>query len=201
MATTIQIVNKALVRIGVRQFIDDLDEATAAAEIASVLFEPTRDEVLESNRWRFATQRSFLAVIEDAERTGWTYAYGLPTDCLSARYLAEPNGHRTPTAAQRIPFTVELNEDGDGKILLTDQVDAELVYTARVESSTLFPPLFCDALAWKLASEFAMALPVKEGLSDRALRMYELTLTRAAASSFEQSEEVEPESEFIQARG
>jgi hypothetical protein len=199
MATAVSICNKALARVGDRGFIDSLEEDTTQAEVAKVLFESTRDEVLESARWGFAARRSVLGLLEGASRSGWAYVYGVPSDCLEARYVF--SGKRTPTKSQRVAFAIEAADEADARVLLTDLKGAELVYTARIVNPALFSPLFADALSWKLAVEFSMALPVRPDLRQQAIAMYEATLARAAALDMGQAEESEPDSEFVQVRG
>jgi hypothetical protein len=196
--TKVQICNLALVRVGQRDAISSLADGSTAADICNAVFDQLRDTLLTSFPWPFAAKHAELAVLSSAERTGWGLVYALPTDCLQARYIYA--GKRNPTADQRIPFTVELNDAGSGRVLCTDLEDAELIYTAKVTVETAWPPLFCEALAWAVARELAMGLAVKPELQVRAAQMAEMSLHRATAVSQDEKQERRPKSRFISGR-
>lgn len=193
-----QLCNVALLRIGERQLIDDLDEDTAPAKACKALYAHARDEVLEAAWWNWATRRAVLALLDGETRTGWGYVYALPDDCLAARSIY--TGTRSPSARQRIPFSMEMG--ATGRVLLTDMEDAELVYTARVTTVALFPTSFADAVAWRLAVDLVLAIPVKPQLAPmierKALSAFNAALS---ADRTEMQEDRPPESEFITVRG
>lgn len=194
-----ELCNIALARVGQRQFIDALDEDTTEAESCSVLYGPTRDSVLAEFPWRFATRRATLAVLASVTRSEWQYAYSLPEDFISAQSLYA--GKRNPAADERPAYAIEMNDAGNGLILVTDTEDAELKYTARVETVSLFPPLFVDAVAWKLAAELCLALPIKPQVGLRMSEGYGLAIAKAAARDAQQAQEDQPpDSEFIRLR-
>lgn len=194
--------NLALVRIGQRGTIDSLDEATVEAEACKVVYGPSRDAVLAEFWWPFATARSgTLAAITDGERDGWDYAYPLPADCIpdGARYIW--SGLRDPPLESRIPFAIEANDAGDGQILLTDLDEVSLVYTRAITAPGLFPPLFVQALAWKVAAELALGLPVKPQVGLAMDGKYEKALAKAiAASAKAQQRDAPLDGESIRAR-
>ena len=98
-----------------------------------------------------------------------------------------------------MPFKV-VNAAG-GRAILSNQEQAELVYTVRVEDTTYFPQMFVNALAWRLAAELAMGLQARPENYSSAMQNYQMTISQAQALAFEESEEGPvPESEFIQAR-
>jgi hypothetical protein len=200
LTTEAQLCNIALLRTGERQTIDSLEEATEAARACKSLYAPARDACLEDHQWSFATKRVVLAETTQT-RDGWTYAYAMPSDCLVPRYIYA--GLRNPAPASRIRFAVELNDAGDGSLLLGDFEAAgyPLVYTARVETVALFTPLFVDALAWRLAIDLALAITVKPQVGLAMRQGYQQALNRAIASDLRLGEDdVEPESELISVR-
>lgn len=181
--TAAQLCNIALARVGQRQFIDNLDENNAQAKLCKTLYAPARDTVLESFAWQFAARRATLALLAAVTRDGWTYAYDLPSDCLAPREIYA--GTRNPAGEQRIPWSVE-DDPTYGRIVLTDQAEAVLSYTRAMETVALFPPLFIEALAWKLASDLALSLPVKPAVFPMTKREYEIALSRAIAAQLNQ---------------
>ena len=125
---------------------------------------------------------------------------------IAARAIVQP-GVRAPAPEARIPFRLEGSASVaggrvDGLVLLTDQADAELIYTARVIPPALFPQLFVDALAWRLAARFALGIQKKPAVAAQMEQRYEMALSVAIASQNRQSrEDRPPDSEFVSVRG
>ena len=197
MATEVQICNIALSRIGQNQGIDSLAEKSQAAALCDLHYEQCRDDVLSEFDWPFAESRIFLADLGSPPEA-WGYRYAYPADCLKARYIALP-GMENPPAQSRIPFKVV--NAGNSRAVLTNQEQAELVYTMRVTNTGLFSSPFVSALAWRIAAELAMGLTSKPDNYAAAMNSYRVELMRAQALSYEQSQESEPpESEFERVR-
>lgn len=198
MTTNVTICNLALLRIGSRDPIDSLEEATTEAQACNILFEHCRDVLLASFPWRFAERRQTLATLDTVTRANWGYAYALPADLLVPRSIT--GAVRVPSADSRIPFAIEAGDSGGSPILVSDQATVELVYTAKVTSAALFPPLFADALVWLIAAELAVALPNKADYRNQALQRYEQQLSRATAIELSQGTDAEPDPGLITAR-
>ncbi|PZR17528.1 MAG: hypothetical protein DI536_04235 [Archangium gephyra] len=198
LTTAEAVCNLALGLVGQRQFIDRLDEPSTEAQVATVYYEQTRNKVLAAFRWRFATQRAVLALTAET-RSGWTFAYAAPAKMLVAQRIFD--GNRNPGEGEEIPFAKELNDAGDGYLILTDQPDAELIFTRELTTVALFPPHFVDALAAHLAVCFAGALPVKPQLMPGFQMAAERSLlTAAAIDANEAVADPAPESKTIRIR-
>lgn len=192
------IVNMALLRAGERQTIDALTEDHEPARVASKLYAPLLDAMLQEFPWSFATRRAALALTTE-ERDGWDYVYALPTDLLAPRGLVDPVAKRVATA-EAVPFELELRDNGNASVLLTDMEDAVLSYTARVGAARL-SPAFAQALAWSLAPELALALAGKVANAQVLEVQARVWLARAkAADANERQDDVPPEAEAIRAR-
>lgn len=198
MADAVDICNRALLRVGVTRFIESLDDETAEGQACNELFESSRDAVLSSSPWKFATKRSDLGVLTSVEREEWEFVYNLPTDCLVPRYIGIES--KITSATQRIPFDLESNDAGDGQILVTDLEDAQLIYTARVTIPTKWPALFIDALAWNLAGDLALALQKDAVKSDWCMKHARRVLLEADAVQKQGAQDQEADSEFISGR-
>jgi hypothetical protein len=197
-STVVQICNMALMRIGVSSLISSLSEASNEARACNVFYEQMRDYALRDYPWNFATKRVVLA---DAGTPpdNWGFKYTYPSDCLRTKHIIT-KGLRTPRNDQRIPF--EIGNEGGQRVIYTNQDEAELMYTARVEDPTLFDPMFTSALAYLLASEIAMPLSVQPKVADQARSAYNMVASSAAAASMnEGTEPPVPESELISIRG
>ncbi|HWV38853.1 MAG TPA: hypothetical protein VN033_10305 [Vulgatibacter sp.] len=197
----VAICNVALARIGVSAPISSLDEASAEATNCKTLYAPARDTVLAAAPWPFATRRALLAEVAAPSdppyadtSTGWAHRYALPVDCLVAREVW--SGQRNPL--ERVPFAVEFG--GLGRVLLTDQADAQLIYTAKVVDPASFDPGFDDALAWHLAADLALPLKAEVKLGQNARAMAEHTLLRATARAFNEGQRDRRPSAYLAAR-
>lgn len=189
-----QICTVALARVGEKQPIDSLNATTSSARLCKAIYELARDAALEEFPWPFATRRALLAVLADeatdaAARTGWAYTYSLPADCLAPRYLVTGlEGTENVDPSLQPAFEVE-DDAVEGRVLVTNQEDAELVYTVRQDNPGKFTPLFCDALAWRIAYELALSLPVKAPLAQMCWQMYQVKVQEAAAATFKHMKE------------
>lgn len=196
------ICNLALSRIGqTNKLIDDLDtDSGVTAETCRSFYATTRDAVLETLAWPFATRRASLTLLSGVTRSGWNGVFSLPPDCLVPRYIWHPvpaadalrptNMGFVQTFAPAIHFVIEdadtLDDGtpGPGRVLLTNVATPELVYTARVTQPPRFTPLFTDALAWHLAADLALALSKRPSVAAAMQKKYELALARAGRASF-----------------
>ncbi len=202
-STEAQICNRALLLVGNRARIDDLTQNTLEAQLCADIFDAARDELLEEHPWKFASRAATLALVDDATFPGWDLVYALPSDCVKAREIFA--GTRNPSAEQRIAFDTVLVEDPGGtpnvRALVTDEADAQLLYTAQVNTSGLWSPLFCGALAWKLAISLAFGLPVKPDVAQRMATGYAVAIATAKALDANQAQkDAPPPSRYISGR-
>ena len=193
-----QIANLALAYVGHGQTLNALTESNAAARACTTVYASARDELLEKYNWKFARKHSVLALLSGVTRSAWAYCYELPVDCLAPRSIW--SGIRTPTLDQRIPFDWEAGDSGPS-ILVTDQAEAELEYTAKVTTVALFTPGFIKALAWAMAVELCMVLPVKPelalGIDKKAFRALAEAVKAMEGSA---KKDPAPDSEYISER-
>jgi hypothetical protein len=218
VSTQIQVINQALLRIGVSQTITALDEASREAYTGALLFLPALQETLRAYPWSFATK--YLKSTDagagddmeliDGEPTDpingdWVYSYRYPTDCLFARRLVNPGSGRR-FDRKPIPFRVGRTITGvpatEELVIFTNQVDAQLEYTVYVPCSANFSDaLFENALAWNLASKMAPSLSREPKMAQMAWGMYLATFdTAAVVSSREHQPEAHGEAEWIEGR-
>lgn len=190
MPTVTQLCNLALGRVGHADLIGDpfdTNDHSRAAIACRNAYPIARDGTLEAGWWPFALGRERLAGLSRT-RDPWAFAYALPHDCLVPRELLRPQGALPAWVATSevlslppIPFALELS--AGTRVLLTDEPAAELVYTVRVEDPTLFPPLFADALAWRLAADLATTLRGEAGLRNDCLAAWRSFVELAQVSA------------------
>jgi hypothetical protein len=152
------IVNLALAKLGVSPIMALTDDSKQA-QFAKRFYEQTRDDVLQGHRWNFAMKRATLNKLALPPEFEWSYAYQLPVDCLRVVQL---NGWE-PTERPG-QYSIE------GRSLLANEEAAEIRYVGKVTETTLYHPLFVDALATKLASVLAGPLTGSRDLPSALLK-------------------------------
>ncbi len=161
----------------------------------------------------------------------WARSYRYPPDCLKIRRLVATQLTVTPetpipqtTGGQAVytygnepwkrpegapyPISYGIGHDVTGRLIETDfwgqGYGLTAVYTAKVEDPTQFSPDFADALAWRLASDLAMALGFSDARRQYAERMYRDVIYKQRATQFNEMQGDIPwlrrQSEVIRAR-
>lgn len=142
--------------------ITSLDEDTAAARACALHYSLTRDEMLRSHRWNFATKRAELSRLADAPLFGWEYAYQLPSDFLRALEVNESEAGDFISEEWKI----------EGHNLLTDAEEVQLIYIAQVVDEGLFDSLFVQAFALKLAVVLSETIHGTTGKTAELMQAY-----------------------------
>ena len=75
-------------------------------------------------------------------------------------------------------FKIE-NLAGQGRVLLTNEGTANIIYIAKITDPKLFDSIFVDTLTAKLASEMAYAITNSAALQKEMEKVYKLKLTEA----------------------
>lgn len=172
-ASPVTVSNMALTRLG-GSTIASLTEGSKESILCNTFFEASRDAVLREHLWGFARKRKTLAEVDSSlPDNGWSYIYAYPSDCLAARHIYTP----IPDG-DAIPYERCIDSSGT-QLILTDQPEAVLVYTARVTDLTRCDPIFIEALSWKLAAEVAIPLTQNSSLTQMAFKEYQSVLSRA----------------------
>ncbi len=162
------ICNLALGKLGEKRIMA-LSDSSQAARFCTLFYEQTRDEILRSHAWNFATSRATLSELAAAPAFGWENQFALPSDCLRVLQL---NGYEELQA--RDLFEIE------GRNLLTDEDTAEIKYTARITDANQFDPLFIAALASLLASKLCVPLTGARSQAATLLEEYEKVISGVA---------------------
>jgi hypothetical protein len=100
-----------------------------------------------------------------------------------------------------VPYAIGVTTDGLSRTILCDAYQAYASYTASVTITTLFDPLFSDALSYLLASRVIQRLTGNLGVKADCVRMYMATLQAAMTrDANEQRPVAAPEPDWIRAR-
>lgn len=169
MATEVSICSNALRRLG-DDPITSLTDDTERARLCNSFYADARDACLRSHPWNFAITRASLAQLSATPVYGFDYQFALPTDPFCLRVLA--------MEFEDYVFKVE-NLSTQGRVLLTDQETAKIIYIARVTDTTLFDSLFVDTLVAKLAADLAYPVTNSLKVQEQMYRLFQLKLSEA----------------------
>jgi len=169
MATEVSICSNALRKLG-DDPITSLAEDTERARLCNALYEPTRDAVLRLHPWNFAITRATLTQLSTTPAYGFSYQYSLPTDPYCLRVLE--------MEYQDYIFKVE-NLATEGRILLTDESTAKILYVAKITDTNQFDSLFVDTLTAKLATDLAYPITNSVKLQEQMYKIYDLKISEA----------------------
>jgi len=169
MATEVSICSNALRILG-DDPITSLTDDTERARLCNALYEPSRDAVLRSHPWNFAITRATLAQLSATPTYEYAYQYSLPTDPYCLRVLS--------MEYQDYIFKVEYLS-GTGRVLLTDEGTAKILYVAKVADTAQFDSLFVDTLTAKLALELSFPVTNSATLQAQMQKLYQLKLSEA----------------------
>lgn len=196
MSSIVQICNLALTKLGAAR-ITSLTDDTKQARALNAIYEATRDAELAACPWSFATKRAAIPASATAPDFGWAYSYPLPTDYLA---LVEVGENYTFYASDVGGlFAVESDPATGSLALLTDEASPlNIRYVYKVATSGLYPPLFVQALACRLAAEVAEELT--QSLDKRTAAWKERTQAirdAKRANAIEQPPRLPPDSSWV----
>lgn len=200
MSSSTSVSNLALSHLGVSTPIANLEtEKSTAARACRTFYDLTIEATLRDFPWPFCTVFETLALVSTDPTSEWKYAYRYPTDCFKLRRIL--SGNRNDNRQGRIPYRI--GHDDAGRLIYTDQQDAEIEYTYKETRPDRFTPDFTLAASFRLAGYIAPTVtggdPFK--LGERAMRFYVFETTVAQANAVnEQQDEEPPEAESIRAR-
>lgn len=169
MASEVDICNLALGHLGDRATVSSISppEGSAQAEHCARFYPITRDIVLESHEWGFATKRADLALLTDTPPPGFRYVYQAPSDCrniIDLQRTFDPTFHALSDAGRvdrdgdwtldAVPYELETRTDGT-PVIYTNLELAKIRYVASITDTTKFSTQFIDTVGWLLAAYLA----------------------------------------------
>lgn len=200
MTSKTEICNMSISHLGIGKEIASIDtEQSQEASACRRFFDSAKEATLADLSWTFATKFKTLGLIEENPTDEWTYSYRYPVDCLNMRRIL--SGNRNDTQGTRVPF--KMAKDAAGRLIYTDQVDAQVEYTENIKDISLFSAEFNLAFSFRLASYMAPRLtggdPFK--MKQEMLAQYDLEINLAKKKNMnEETQDLPPESELISIR-
>ena len=195
MASETQIGKLALQHIGDRYDIADLTEESVEAEQVNLIFDDTRDWLLRQHAWGFAKKFATPAALTGTVPNNYDYMYTYMTDALRVNEVVDPLGMDT-----KIDFEIARNS-ADKKVILTDQSDAEFIYTAQITKTAEFDAEFLMAFSYALAAKLAIPLTGDREIAADMGNMARNTIAAAKVTDSNEGLSAEaPDADWITAR-
>lgn len=150
MASVVGICNQALAKLGATRIVALTDD-TKQARLLNSIYEVKRDAELAANPWTFATKRAQIPASSTAPVFGWAYSYPLPSDYLAMVEVGEDYSFYDSDSGAL--FALESDANGVQCIVTDQSSPLSIRYIYRVTNAGLYPALFVEALACRLAAE------------------------------------------------
>lgn len=190
--TDLDIVNKALLLIGVEP-IGSLKDHSKTARVMSALLPETKRVVLNEFPWTFALRIVPLTKKTGVTVSGYEYFYSFPSDALNVQRVYNDTGYRGIAEYRVVNNTIA-----------THIASGSLEYTAYVDDVTQWPAQVLECLVNRLASDAATSLTGQPQLATALLQKY-MTLASHAAQVSVTEENIPPmraadHNHYVQAR-
>jgi hypothetical protein len=178
MTTVFDVCNRAVAQIAEIPSITPVTginppagDSIAAANAASLLYQPIYLAILRQFEWDFAKKVAPLVAATAPPLVPWLYQYLYPADCIQFRQVAPPPGTIDPNDPQPLRHAVADDDRGGTaqKVILANQAAALGVYTADVADPTLWDWGFAEAMVRALASALALTLAGRPDFSREKL--------------------------------
>lgn len=205
--------NEALLRAGITRTIQDIDENSNDARVCKRVFQQVLEGLLAEYNWRFATRFERLALVaKGLEGTGaadiWAFIYTYPNDCISLHDV-RPVRTRPATSSEtgKMLYYVDPAEFFDGRlshpvwryeILMSDSgrvvacniPNAYAKYTSNSISTNNYPPLFREAMIYRMAAALVVALASgKEAFANQLMQQYVYFKSKAISNDSSEAHE------------
>lgn len=156
MPTETELVNAALRKGGGAKRILALTESIGSAGIASDVIASERDDLLRAGVWNFAVTRIKLGQLSALPVFGWSFAYGLPSDCERVVSV-----HDNADGSGEVPYKIESLQQADSSyinVLVSDSNTVYLRYCRTITDPNLMTASFRQVLILRMAKIFAISI-------------------------------------------
>ena len=190
MTTQTQICNIALGWLGANRISSlAIEENSKEWLLCSENYDSLRDAVLEEKEWTFAVTRVILTPIEEKVVFGQEILFRKPPDSLRILTVHDSSVVRplpvtSPTVASRGVHDIP-QADGwqvEGNNILANAEKIYVRYNRRVGAVGTYSAAFVQALAQRMAAEFALPLTESKTLYDRMWAAYAAKITMSGVT-------------------
>lgn len=192
MATNaLEICNSALTLVGARRIVSLSDPSLEARE-CNANYDIARKATLRDFPWNWATKR---VVLDTADSTApafeYQYRFAIPDDFIRNHTVYDTSACILEAGRWRL----------ESDFYLTDEATLWVRYVYNVTDTTLFDPIFDEAVAAKLAHKISFKLNASESTRAEVAKIYMDCLRRAkfTSSTEEPSEKLDAD-EWVRSR-
>lgn len=198
MAAQVEIVNRALTKLGAGR-ITSMADANKSARTMSALWDTVRRAELRKRNWGFALRRTSLASLSTAPAWGFALAYQLPADFLRLTQVSDIfiiPGLTDYREGDDSPYAIE------GSQLLTDfAAPLKVRYVSDVTDPGAFDSLFVEVMASKLAYEACYDINQSNQGRESSAQDYKAAVLEAArANAIEKPPQGFPDDSWMMGR-
>ena len=178
-ASEVAICNSALLKLGSAR-ITSLSDTSPQAVFMNEQYEKVRDDLLSSHPWNFAIKLVELGQDTVTPEYGWAYRYVIPIDVLRVLWIGQ--------GTEEVLYDEWTRME---RYIYTDLATLKIKYIAQITDVSKFPAFFSEALAWRLAADYAWSATQSASLMERMHNIAEKRLREArsfdAQENFPQS--------------
>lgn len=143
MASKTEIANLALTNLAAENIMDFYEASESATKIRTV-YEHARNAVLSEHPWNFCSNDVQLGALINKPLIKYQYAFALPTELVRLNEVYSVDGDRLEPGSYRVT---------KDNTLQCNIAPIIINYNMIIEDESLFPPLFVQAFAARLAFE------------------------------------------------
>lgn len=184
MPSETDLLNDSLGQIGATP-ITAIDDGTINANHCQRFYPALRDGLLRTTHWNFAIRRAVLAQEAATPAFEFAYSYALPGNpyCLKVvQYYGATPSTGTGTDLTLLEALQFSKWKVEGRHLLTNDGEVEIVYIARVTNPDEWDSIFYQLVSTWLAAKLANAIPKDHAMATALLKQaVDLLLPLAAA--------------------
>ena len=194
----VDICNLALSRCRTNN-IGAFTDVSPQAEQCRIFYPEARNFVLSKLDWPF-NRKTIVMALKAYTPAEWTYAYAYPNDCIFVRRLLpgkdspsqgyQSTGDRFDHFDQyQVDYSVEM-DDTNKQVIVTNQPEARLIYSAKVEDVSQFGQMVTELVAWRMAGDLAIKFGGDNGMRYRrdAQASFGLIFSEASAAYLNQGQ-------------
>ncbi|WP_368762507.1 hypothetical protein [Klebsiella michiganensis] len=183
MATRIEIINRALTKLGSDRLMSEADD-NAASRAIEAIYDGLLDTLLRTYRWSFAIKRAQLAPLSSEPLFGYQFQYQLPSDCIRIDAITDVVNQEWwnhDWCGYNLPYP---RYQVEGRQVLTDMESPVYIrYGARMPDPTNYDEAFTEAFACKLAVEICETITQSSTKKQAALQDFDMAIKAARAAS------------------
>ncbi|WP_312836634.1 hypothetical protein [Pantoea sp.] len=200
MATKIDVINRALIKLGSEPLMSETDD-NAASRAIEVVYDGLLESLLRSYRWAFSIKRKELPALSGESAFGYEHRYQLPPDCIRIdavedTVMIDCRDNEFSGRAGRPTWQQE------GRTLVSDFAPPVLLrYGSKDVDPSQWDASFTEAFACLLAAELCEKINQSSTKKQAAQQDFELAIRQARqVSAIERPRIIQKDTSWYTAR-